>query len=210
MGKHGDSEYISGGVTLVAEAEYYDFAPAPCSLLICCNSKFQQGRTYFRVWDNRVEMNFPFAPFMSCTFSELCVTDIVTTYYFDRRPFRSGMCCFCIPCTCCGPPVIFNQVPKCCGIDLSSCFGQQIMAAPHNCCGLKTYLCCGKPCYYSFALPLTAGIKNGGEFLVQFRNAVDAYAQKHRLSKDQMAIFEQVNDDVMSLTGGGAKVLPSN
>ena len=58
-------------------------------------------------------------------------------------------------------------------------------------------------------MPLAVGIKNGAQFLAAFRDAVDAYAQKHRLSKDQMAIFEQVNDDAMSLTGGGAKVLPS-
>jgi hypothetical protein len=82
------------------------------------------------------------------------------------------------------------------------------MASPHDCCGLKEWLCCGKPCYLRYALPLTSGIKDGATFLVAFRDAVDAYGQKHRLSKDQMAKFEQVNDDGLSLTGGGAKVLP--
>jgi len=208
MGKHGDSEYIQGGVTLIAEAEFYNFAPAPCSWLICCNSKYQQGRTYFRVWDNRFESNYPFAPFMCLTCSEVCVTDIVTTSYFDRQPHRSGMCCFCIPCTCCGPPVLFNSHPKCCFVDCSDCCGQSIMAAPHICCGLKQYCICGKPCYFSAALPLVQGIKNGDVFLQQFKAAVDTYAMKHRLPVEQMAIFTVVNDDAMSLTGGReAKVL---
>ena len=34
-------------------------------------------------------------------------------------------CCVCIPCTCCGPPVIFSKTPKCLCIDMTDCFGQQ-------------------------------------------------------------------------------------
>jgi len=82
------------------------------------------------------------------------------------------------------------------------------MAAPHICCGLKQYCICGKPCYFSAALPLVQGIKNGDVFLQQFKAAVDTYAMKHRLPVEQMAIFTVVNDDAMSLTGGReAKVL---
>ena len=30
-----------------------------------------------------------------------------------------------MPCTCCGPPVIFSKTPKFCCLDLTDCFGQQ-------------------------------------------------------------------------------------
>ena len=67
------------------------------------------------------------------------------------------MCCYLIPVTCCGPPVIFAKEPKCCGlVSLAPCFGVPVYYAPTNCFGLKTYLCCGQPCYTSCAAGLVA------------------------------------------------------
>ena len=47
-----------------------------------------------------------------------------------RRPLIPAVtlrrrCCVCVPCTCCGPPVIFSKTPKFCCFDLTDCFGQQ-------------------------------------------------------------------------------------
>ena len=47
-----------------------------------------------------------------------------------RRPLITAAtlrrrCCVCVPCTCCGPPVIFSKTPKFCCFDLTDCFGQQ-------------------------------------------------------------------------------------
>ena len=39
-----------------------------------------------------------------------CVMDNITVIYFDRSPIRAGMCCYCCPLTCCGPPVIYSKV----------------------------------------------------------------------------------------------------
>jgi len=181
---------MSGGVTLVASAEFYDFAPAACVCLSCCNSSLQQGRTFLRIWDNRMEINFPFTPFGPFTCNESCVVDMVSSVYFDRSPFRSGMACFCCPVTCCGPPVIFLKKPMLGCLDMSDYCGQQIYAAPCNFFGLRTGCCFGEPCYLSLALPITGGVKNGDAFMSKMKSAVDAYAQKHGLSSSQMATFD--------------------
>jgi len=192
MGKHGKDECIQGGVTLVAEADYADFAPAPCAFLICFNSSFQQGRTYFRVWDNRVEWNAPIAPFLCLTASSSCVVDNVHTIYYDQQPFRSGMCCYCLPFTCCGPPVIYINKPSCCFglVDISPYTGETLMAAPCDLFGLLWYLVCGPPCYTYLSLPIIGGLKNGQKLIVAFQEAVSAYADKHDLDPKEMAIFE--------------------
>ena len=63
-----------------------------------------------------------------CCSTEQCIVDRVQSMYLDKPPFRSGMCCVCVPCTCCGPPVIFSKTPKCCCVDTTDCFGQQVPA----------------------------------------------------------------------------------
>lgn len=206
MPNHGTSQYMTGGLTLVAEADYYDFAPASCCCLSFLNSSFQQGRTYLRVWDNRMEKNFPVAPFGCFTTSELCVVDQVQTTYYDRPPFRSGMCCWICPVTCCGPPVIFVKKPMCFCCDLSPYFGQQLMSAPCNYYNLKTCCCCGEPCYVDSALPISMGLKDGDALMAKFQASVDSYRIKHALPEKEMAIFRVVTDnvDIGGISFGGA------
>ena len=204
-------KYRTGGTTLVVEAEYYDFAPASCVCLGYFVSSYQQGRTYLRVWDNRMEINFPLAPFGCCTANELCVTDIISTVYFDRSPFRSGMICFCIPITCCGPPVIFVKKPAMACCDLSPYFGQTLMAAPCNVWGLRQYCIFGEPCYMQCAYPISGGLKDGEVFLGKMKGAVDSYAAKHNLGSSEMATFDIVSDNALgSIMDGKTKVAAAN
>lgn len=190
----------------MVEAEYYDFAPASCVCFGPCQSTYQQGRTYLRVWDNRMEMNFPIAPFGCFTCNELCITDMVQTVYYDRQPFRSGMCCFCCPMTCCGPPVIFVKKPMLLCIDCSPYCGQQLMAAPCNVWGCKQHIVCGEPCYLQCAIPISGGIKDGEKFIAKMKGAVDTYANKHNLGSSQMATFDIVADNALDIMGGAQKV----
>ena len=114
---------------MLAQAEFVPFAPAPCVCCSGCHSDEARARTYAHVYENRIERNYPAAPFACCT-SEVCIVDRVWVTYFDRPPMRAGMCCFCIPATCCGPPVIYSKTPKCCCFDLTPCYGQAVLAAP--------------------------------------------------------------------------------
>ena len=191
----------------MVEAEYYDFAPASCICFGCFNSSYQQGRTYLRIYDNRLEMNFPLAPFGCFTCNELCVTDMVQTVYFDRQPFRSGMACFCVPLTCCGPPVIFLKKPAFLCVDLSPYCGQQLMAAPCNVWGCKQNIIFGEPCYLQCAVPISGGLKDGDKFIAKMKGAVDAYALKHNLGSSEMATFDIVSDNVLAILDGKAKVV---
>jgi hypothetical protein len=149
---------------LCAKAEFEDFAPMPCNCLGFCVADAQRERQYAHVYENRMEANHPIAPFC-CLTKEICIIDQIWVSYFDRPPVRAGMCCFCIPATCCGPPVLFVQSPKCGPIDLAPCFGQQIKAAPCNCFGLKAFLVCGNPCYVKSSVGLFGGLKVGGSVL---------------------------------------------
>ena len=211
---HGTSQYLTGGLNLIAEAEYYDFTPSSCVCLSMFNSSYQQGRTYMRVWDNRMEYNFPLAPFACCTNSELCVIDQIVTTYFDRPPFRSGMLCWIIPCDCYGPPVIFIEKPTCLCLDLSPYFGQLLMQSSANCFNCKIWLCCGGPCYKHCAVPMSCGIKNG-EFLInRYKQAVDSYRIKHNISKREVAVFHILGTNSTEKTTtehgrGTAKVTPA-
>jgi hypothetical protein len=133
------------------------------------------------------------------------VDDLCKSTFYDRPPTRVGMCCFCIPCTCCGPPVIFSYSPKCCTIDCSDNCGQQIKAAPCNCFGLKTFLCCGNPCYVNCSYPLLVGVKNADVFLSKWQAAVSAYQTKTGISKGEFVVFESVEDNLYAF-GGSNKV----
>jgi len=192
MSIHGTSKYLSHGVTLLAEAEFQDFAPCPCICLACCTNSAQQARTYFQVWDNRIEWNSPCPLFGCITCSELCVVDCVGAVYFDRPPMRSGMCCFCLPFTICGPPVISNKIPSCFCIDLSSCFGEQLVHAPGNCNNCKCFICFGPYCYECWSCPIVGGLKNSGTFAASFSAAVNAYMKLHHLPDAEMAVFDVI------------------
>jgi len=45
-------------------------------------------------------------------------------------------------------------------------------------------------------MPLLTGLKDSNVFLSAFKQAVEAYRYKHGLSGDEMAIFEDVNDNL--------------
>jgi len=106
MALHSSSTRITQGPEpIIAKAQFMDFAPAPCSCYGCCVTEHQQIRMYAHVKETNMEMNFPRAPFACFTCDEQCVDDSVTKMYFDRPVHRSGLCCVCIPATCCGPPV---------------------------------------------------------------------------------------------------------
>mmetsp|Transcript_68404 Transcript_68404/g.149369 ORF Transcript_68404/g.149369 Transcript_68404/m.149369 type:complete len:219 (-) Transcript_68404:406-1062(-) len=192
----GDSSYIqSHSPQLFGSAEFYPFAPAPCSCLGCCVPTTLQARTFIHVYDNRFTANMPCAPYGCCTTDEKCMVDRTSMTFYDRQPTRTGMFCFVIPMTCCGPPVIFVQKPYiCCCIDVSEYFGTTIMASPTSVCNLKKYLVCGGPCYKCCAAPLFPGIKNGEKFLADWDKALRGYGKMSGISDSELAVFAVVKD----------------
>ena len=109
-GKYGNSPRIQGtnggpAPVLLHKAKFDD------SCLDCLLPGDVKSRQYAYIWDNKLELNYPFGIFGCLTCSEKCVTDRVSTIYFDRSPIRTGMTCYVIPTTCCGPPVIFAKEP---------------------------------------------------------------------------------------------------
>ena len=144
-----------------------DFAPAPCFLFECLIPETLKQRTYAHVYENRIEWNLPCAPCCCMTTEENCIVDNVQVRHFDRLPSRVGMCCGCIPFTCCGPPAVFTHQPKLFCLDMQDYCGNKIKVAPSNYYGLKMYLCCGNPCYTQEACQdtLLTGIKNPEAFL---------------------------------------------
>lgn len=66
-------------------------------LLDCLEGKAAHGRKYAYVCDNKIEINHPRGLCGMCTPSDVCVSDSVSTTYFDRSPMRTGMLCYCIP-----------------------------------------------------------------------------------------------------------------
>lgn len=167
----------------------------------CLNTRYSQARTYFRVWDNRLEFNMPFAPACCCTrylsalicceSGEDCVYDCISVKYFDRPPIYGGCTC----CICLGPPVIYAYVPTCCYcVDLRTCLGEQIKYAPCNCYGLRTGIWYGRPCYTCCACPIVSGAKETGSFLFAWKGAVEDYAKLHDLDSKHIAVFDNVVD----------------
>lgn len=195
---HSTSVYIQPleNPTAFAKAEFMDFAPAGSICTTCCVSEAAKLRTYAIMYDSKLEINRPFEPCMCCS-TENCIVDRVSTAYLDKPPFRTGMCCVCIPCTCCGPPVIFAKTPKCLCIDLTDCFGQQVWSAPANCYGIKTCICCCSPCYQCIAQPVIPGVNDASKFMAHMKAASDAYYLKHpEIPEGERAIFELVTDNV--------------
>jgi hypothetical protein len=204
---HSTSKYIQplDNPTAYAHADYMSFAPAPCVCCGCFASEAEQKRTFAVMYDSKLVINVPCAPCCCCS-NEQCSSDHIYTYFVDKPPFRSGMCCVCIPCTCCGPPVIFSKTPKCLCVDLTDCYGQVVMAAPSNFYGLKFCICCCAPCYQCIATPLISGLSDADTFMKNMKAAADAYYLKHpEIEINQRALFESVVDNV--LTTGGAKAV---
>lgn len=211
------SKYLQPAVpALVAEAEYMSFAPASCSCCACLYPQSLKKRQYARLYENKIEWNVPVAPFC-CFTTNTCILDWISVNYYDRPPVSAGMCCYCIPAVCCGPPVIFGKKPSCCCIDLTPMCGQMVMAAPCDyfglkvCCGIPN-CCIGKPCYLSAALPIIKGVKNSEKFVADFNMAVDSYAARTGIPRRQMATFKFVNDGIFigsnNNARGGAPIEP--
>jgi len=194
ISSHGNSKYIQSTDQLFGKLQFQEFAPARCSCCACLIPDVQKGRMYAHVYDNRVSSNMPLAPFCCLTSDEKCIIDFPITLYHDRSPSRSGMCCFVIPCTCCGPPVIFLQKPKFAGVDVTEYLGEQVMGAPCNIFGLKKCLCCGGPCYMGLGVPLFRGVKDGVQFLEAWKASLEQYGQKNGINTEERAIFEIVKD----------------
>ncbi len=192
---YGTSKYLgpAEGARLVAEAELEEFAPCYCVCFSCCVPDKARKRTYIRAYEDRLETNWPIFPCLCCT-NERCMTDNTRVFFFDKQPSRVGMFCHCIPCLCCGPPVVFNHIPRCCCalIDCRPCFGEDVRHAPCNCGGLRCCLFCGTPCYYYWSSPLFWPLKHGEVFLSKWKGALDAYQRRNGLDKSERTRFTRV------------------
>ena len=184
---------------LVAEANHRDFAPCPCICFQCCVGDQQRARTYVRVYENRLETNYPYAPWC-CFTPEYCIVDHVMTYYFDKGPSQTycGRVTASLDCfaPCCGPPVVFLKVPRCCCacIDCRPCCGETLYAAPCTCCNLRVYCCCGKPCYEDCACPIALPLQDGTEFIQQYQGAVEEYEKTRASHLQRKVVFRRSAD----------------
>ena len=192
-GKFGSSLHTKAIGDVLGEVGHYDFAPAPFVCCGCLIPEAVQKRTFFRAFASRVEMNRPVAPCCCLCDNEKFMIDRTEIMFYDKPPFRSGMCCVVIPAVCCGPPVVFVQKPTFCCCDLSDIKGQEIRAAPCNCWGLKKCCCCCEPCYIDFSRPIIHGVKDPERFLVVLASAVKQHAHAHGIPADEVAVFDQVS-----------------
>jgi hypothetical protein len=194
---YGTSPYLGPpeGERLVAEAELEQFAPCPFVCCQCLVPDKARGRTYIRSYENRIETNWPVFPCCCCS-KERCMADDTRVFFYDKPPNRAGMWSWCIPCICCGPPVLFNHIPRCCCgiIDCRPCCGETIRCAPCNLGNLRCCIFCGTPCYYYCSCPLFWPVKNGEVFLSKWRGALEAYGDSHNLRRIERARFKRVAD----------------
>ena len=207
---------------IVVEAEFaFDHHPFYCQCCpilappICCQTDYIKQRTYFRVYENRIEHNQPYS--MCCCVPEMilphvCIKDNIVVEYFDMGKSRSrGRCC-CYCCSlgsCCGAPVLYNFKPHCgymCfKIDYSLCHGEAVRYHPHTCrdwgcCGwscVETRNCCSCNCWSGYLLK---GLSNSTELLEKWRDALEIYKQQHPDVRDyqwtsfNVTNFEDDND----------------
>lgn len=196
---HGKSRYMAlEQDNHVAAAEFYDFAPATNAICACCAPDAARERTYFHVFPNKAEINNPLFPCGPCS-TEQCLIDRVQTWYFDKPPHRAGMCCLCIPGTCCGPPVLFAVKPVlCCCIPLSDLCGDSIWHSPCNMYGCQKCGCCGGPCYMWCSLPVALGVKNPHEFLAKYKKTLELFkaGPGGDIPDSEYVIFEKVKDNL--------------
>mmetsp|Transcript_38612 Transcript_38612/g.111003 ORF Transcript_38612/g.111003 Transcript_38612/m.111003 type:complete len:270 (-) Transcript_38612:102-911(-) len=193
--------------TPLAELEFMDFAPAPCS---CCSflvPDVARSQLFARIYDDRIEANLPAVPLMCLTSSEDCVIEVPVTTQMDRAPHRVGMFCCCIPCYWCGPPVLYEEKPHCLCANLEPWCGTEIRSAPASFFGLQLCLCCGRPCYTCCSVPVFRGTQNAEIFLAKWREALLLYASRPelagRIALDEMAIMESVEGSIFNLNSAG-------
>lgn len=167
-----------------------------------CLGSMPKDRKYAMVHENRLEINYPVGMCGVCTCSDKCVNDNILVAYFDRPPTRAGMCCYCIPCTCCGVPVIYTSTPGCLCIDLTPCCGVTVKSAPCSCGRMKVCCCFGTPCYEFCGMNLITSLSKSGadEFIQAFASAVKAYGQRDNgFPADELAIATALSDNVSFL-----------
>jgi len=200
---YGTSIYIDEQKNAKAMAEFYDFAPAPCVCCSCLVPDAQKKRHFLNAYDNKMMLNMPVAPCCCLLDDEMYMTDMTGVWFFDKPPFRSGMCCGCIPCTCCGPPVIFSHNPKYCMIDCKDNFGSTIKYSPCSFFGLKICICCCNPCYVKCSIPIMYGVKNPEVFLSKMKAFTVQFAEKTNIPESQRVVYESVSDNVGDFGGVG-------
>ena len=203
---HGDPE-VTTGMGLVAEAEFMDWAPAPFSCLGWAVTPAQKRRTYMRAYENRLEMNFPYAP--ACCFlnDERYMVDQTTVLYYDKPPFRTGLCilpcpfammngcnptCQCpVPVTSCGRPVVFSYDPTCCFcIDTRPYQGSSFNGAQCDFFNWPMVLPCWNPCYSMWGIPIAHGLKQPDDFVAKLSAAVESYSIARQVPEAQTAYFD--------------------
>uniref|UniRef100_A0A7S2PZV5 Uncharacterized protein n=1 Tax=Zooxanthella nutricula TaxID=1333877 RepID=A0A7S2PZV5_9DINO len=208
--KYGCSAALQSDGTVKASAQFQD--DGSCCSCNCCVPDELRARTFAHAYDNRMVRNYPIAPFGCCT-SQICIQDMVSTFFFDKPPFRSGPCsppCCCIPAVCCGPPVIFSYKPMCCCVDLSGVCGMQVKFAPANYFGCRSFCCLGPPCYNHCSIPLLNGLKDADSFVSQLAVQHAQYTAQHGIPEGEAAIFEFVESNIL-LPGvelGGHRAAP--
>jgi hypothetical protein len=182
---------------IVVEADHEEFAPNKYICFTQCVGDQARARTYARVYENRMETNYPYSPWC-CFTPEYCIVDNVQVYSFDKGPSQQYCGGHYVECDClgplCGPPVVFVNVPRCCchTLDLRPCFGETLYAAPCDCYGLRCCICTGRPCYQQCACPIAGPIKNGSFFLERYRGAVDDYAKIRPVKRH--TVFNRVSE----------------
>lgn len=202
LGRGGGEEAVTmiTSKKVKAEAEFaFKSHPFYCHLCpcvvappICCQADRIKERTYFRVFENRIEYNQPYSSCICIPEAVLppnCIKDHIVTEYFDMGLSRNRSRCCCQLCSlngCCGPPMLYNFKPHCgymcLNCDYSTCYGEGIRYHSHSC---RDWSCCGYPCaetrnFCGCAPFLLYGLKNSHDFLERWKNALDAYKEKYQ------------------------------
>jgi hypothetical protein len=154
-GSHGKS--FRNRQDALARAEFYDFFPLASSCeqycFDCGAHKAAHERSYFYVFDDRIEFNTPII--LCCWATESCVYDNVQVHYHDKSfNVRKFCCCGPIPSAWCGSPVIRAKTHyawDCCCCQcggLSRMRGESIVVAKAS-LWLLHPSCCVDRCYMS-------------------------------------------------------------
>lgn len=197
---------------------YYNYLFPCCGLPACYQSEEVKKRTYFRIYDNRIERNDPYHPFCwlnvicpccPCCLREECVRDNISVEYFDKGVHRTyGRCCLCCGNTwtsMCGPPLLYNYDPNCAPIPCCpslSCtctpfYGERVSAL--QCCAEQKCLnnsCCENHNYCSSYL--LGGVRDSKRLLNEWKRAIEDYKRKRaekEKERESMAALEESKNE---------------
>lgn len=199
---YGTSKYIQPNPAgFIAEAELGNSCRCcPCSFCSCpavcdCVSPEMEKRTYARIYENRLEINYAWTYLAACCCMQCsnksCVSDNVAIYYFDMPPTSAWSAPFpfcCVPCTCFGRPAVAIYTPKCCCCSCEN--NQTLIAGP---CSIKCCICCGDSCF-PCSSPILNPVKNGDQFMSALKAAYESYAAKRNISLSEQAKFYHAED----------------